>query len=230
MDTQLTPQMVGKAIQAWKDTLVVVAQERNFKDGAFKKLVTSTTNVMDGFDIFIASPLLSKEEKTVFSDARAGVVQLLSKGVQMTFFEYITVMLESDRVADLLDKDTVKQGKAVPPWLAQSIGKDDKVEETFEITNEGTKITKGGEYGVAPSAPQHNYRDGTEVSMDQEGLKVRAAKKISHGDGSECSDPQHMSPLVCAGLLIMDSVASEGGTKSAGFDEAFKLNLRRAFG
>lgn len=199
MDSQLTPQMIRRAIQAWKDTLVVVAQERNFKDGAFKKLVTSSTNVMAGVDILIASPLLSKEEKAVFSDARAGVVQLLSKGVQMTFSEYIVVMMESNRVADLLDKDTARQGKDAAPWLAQSIGKDGKVEETFEITNEGTKITKGGEYGVAPSAPQHDYRDGTEVSMDQEGLKVKAAKRSGHGDGGECPNPHCRSPFVSAG-------------------------------
>lgn len=232
MDIPVTPELIGEAIKVWTDTFVIAVQERNFKNGVFKKQITPTTNVMDAFDIFIASPLLSKEEKAVFSGARADVLHILSKGVQMNYWELVVVMSKAERITDIFDKDLVKQGKVVPPLLLQTTGKDGKVKETFEITNEGTKTTKGGEFGVAPSVPGYDYSHGyrTEVHLKQGSSNGKAGKKSARGDGGQCSKSQYTNPCGCNGWLTVDLVASEGDTKDGGFNEIFKQNLRRAFG
>lgn len=69
----------------------------------------------------------------------------------------------------------------VPPMVAYSIGKDNKVTKTTEITDEGIRETAGGEIGHIPSAPK-GWKAGENSRFDMnskpEGTSDGGEKKV----------------------------------------------------
>jgi hypothetical protein len=210
MNSPASHQEIGRLLNAWKETLLLATHERNFKNGAFKTQITPSTNIIDGIDIFIASPLLSEKEKAVFSDAGASIVRVLTGSSRMTSFDLtVEMMMVTQRVTDFFDEDGKKQGQYIPPMMIQSFGKDGKLEKTFEITDEGTKTTKGGEFGVVPSAPdevkQQQRAHAREMGI---GIKADGTKK----GRKESSD----SPAKSDNDLGKDDLGGKDGKRSAG--------------
>lgn len=183
MDSPATREEIGQYIKAWQDTFFIAAHDWNFKDGAFKREITPSTNVIDGFDIFIASAKLSKDEKTVLSDARASMVKVLVTGSRMTSWELTMEMMTfTERVTNIFETDSKKRGMYVPPTMIQSFDANGKVVNTFEFANDGVKTTAGGEVGVNPSAPEPVKQNQRAAN---ESLFGNGEQKHAQGDGGE---------------------------------------------
>lgn len=188
MESPVSSKDVGMHITAWRQSLVLAVQEWNYKEVAFKDKITTSTNVVDGLDILIASPLLSEKEKAAFSGLRASLVKLLTQSSRMTSVDLLVELIPStEQVTNIFDEDRKKQGQYVPPMMAQSIGGDGKVKKTFEIGDDGNiKTKKGGEFGVVPSATEdekqmqreHIHHPGLRTEFDPTKLSQKERENL----------------------------------------------------
>lgn len=127
----------------------------NFKNGAFKDSITSKTTTFDGIDVMRASALLTENEKFDLMQLRQNLQAIASGQPSMSS---MTVLVETftlgEKVTKMFDEDRKKQGQYVPPMMMYAMGKDNKVKESFALSDDGTKTFEGGEVGVVPGAPE----------------------------------------------------------------------------
>ncbi|KAK5046798.1 hypothetical protein LTR84_007152 [Exophiala bonariae] len=226
MNGLATREEIGRYIKAWTDTFFIAVHEWNFKDGAFKQQIKRNTNVIDGFDVFIASYELTKDEKVVFSKARASMVKVMVDGLRMTSCEVTLEMMSfTERVTDIFQGDSKDRGKYIPDVMAQSFDANGNMAETFEFTDEGVKVTAGGEVGVPPDAPESFKQKQREECIFNTGRKnpfTLTMVSLQVPRSGTCS------PKLTLVTVLSKKPTTEKAEK-AEYDDTFKKNLRGAF-
>ncbi len=148
------PDEASNALNAVQQTFYMAVPGHNFKMGAFKDKVTKSTSAVEAADIFLASDLLTEEEKEPLRKMRIGLIYMIARGPLLTSDEAIASIANTFEVTNIFDADRKKQGQYVPPMMAYTMGADNKVTKSFEITDDGMKETAGGEVGQVPGAPK----------------------------------------------------------------------------
>jgi len=87
---------------------------------------------------------------------QAMLFKILTLTNHMTIFELTADLIPmADESTSIFNDDRMKQGQYFEPTMIQFFEHDGKVCETLEIGDDGTvRKTKGGEFGVVPSAPE----------------------------------------------------------------------------
>jgi hypothetical protein len=74
------PDEASNALNAVQQTFYMAVHDHNFKKGAFKDQITKSTSALEAADIFLASNLLTKEEKEPIRKMRTGLAYMVARG------------------------------------------------------------------------------------------------------------------------------------------------------
>jgi hypothetical protein len=118
----MDPTSVSNVMAAWQDTFTISMINNNYKNGAFKHLITPTTPPLQSVDILLASDLLSGGEKATLRISRDVLSIVLSLGPKLTLNQSLLLGLQGMQVTNMFEDDMRKQGLYVPPTMAQVMG------------------------------------------------------------------------------------------------------------
>jgi hypothetical protein len=91
MDNSFSPGRLGEAA---RQTLDLTANERNYKDGAFKGKVTAGTPPIEACDIILSPPLLAAEERDVYHDFRHALVYIRDHKLKLSKMLMLTLTMK----------------------------------------------------------------------------------------------------------------------------------------
>ncbi len=102
--------MSSSFVGAMQHTFVLAANDWEFKNGAFKNKITSSTTALEALEMMLASGLLSAHEKRELETCHQAIRTALKRGSQMSNDETLMLGLETMRITEVFEADRKKQG------------------------------------------------------------------------------------------------------------------------
>ncbi|KAJ9613300.1 hypothetical protein H2200_003242 [Cladophialophora chaetospira] len=255
--TPLGPDMASSFVNAMQQTFALAANEWEFKNGAFKNKITTSTSALEAVELMLASELTSADEKRVLEKSRQAasfpflpncpllnvastMVQAnggpqirtaLIRGSHMTMNETLMLGAETMGITNIFEEDRKKQGQYVPPMLTHTLGAGNEVTRTIEVTDDGVKETAGGKIGHVPSAPPGWNEQNAEKTS-----QVWTTGK-DNGNGKESATASTPTTTEMAAQGTEEDLTNKECNKARrgqnnndnDFGAAFQANLRGAF-
>lgn len=181
-------------VQSIHLSIIMAVHDYDYKQGAFKHVITQDLSALEMTNIMLASPLLNDWEKAETSAVRDVLIDYeKDKWANLSPTEILLKTLPTTNFCNIFDKDMEKRGLYVPPMLAQVYDPETgHVTETHTVDNAGNgQFMRGGVPGVVPGAPAEfsvaNAKHFADMGFGPKGAK----KDQANAGGRTKSEGEH---------------------------------------
>ncbi|KAL1955580.1 hypothetical protein VTO42DRAFT_8383 [Malbranchea cinnamomea] len=233
------------AARVLSETFFRAVQRDDYKEGAFKDLITADTPPLTAIDIFLQSPVVSNHEKRQFRKVRTALINgLEGRWNNPTDARFLLDIMAIGFICNVFEVDMRRRGLCVRPIMIQKVNPaTGRVASTTTIDSSGIvrRIT-GGRRGVVPDGtPGFELvtigRSTTYAKLKTANFARREQQKRQHAATRGTNDNGTLGVKNKLGKEDLEgieeamaslSTKDEEGSKFGLFGKVFEKNLRGA--